>query len=251
MTGVDAEPQNGSSSSMRRNLVGVARCGFILGCLIFYGIQGTAQNYLPEAPQPKKDNPIHVNWFFGSYVPKGATLEPLSSDERLELYVRRTFTARGIYLKTTLFALRDEMEKANPEWGEGSGGFAKRVGTRQAEFILQNSVVSFGDGLLGWEARYDRCRCTGFWPRTRHALVRNFLTYDGSEKKLRPDVLPYLGAFAGNAIATTWEPGKTEWRIKGYQAAITQVPVGMAVNWVGETAPEMARVLRGHKIHER
>jgi hypothetical protein len=205
------------------------------------------QNTLPENPEARKDNQLNVNWFYGSYVPKEVPLESLSAHRRFNLYIRQTYTTWGIYIKTTVFALRDQAHDSYPEWGDGFGGFGKRLGTRQAEFIVQNSVTSLGDGLLGWEPRYDRCRCGGFWPRTRHAIARNFVTYDRTEKSLRPQLLPYLGAFAGSVTATAWEPGNSNWQVQGYQAVVTQVPVGMGINWISEFAPEIDRVLHRHK----
>lgn len=234
---------------MRRDRVGNKQLGFTLGSLILWSTLGFAQGSLPETPRPPSENQINVNWFYGSYVPKDVRLEPLNSEQRLDLYLRRTYTERGINIKTTLFALHDQTQNAYPQWGNGFNGFGKRLATRQAEFIIQNSVVSFGSGMLGWEPRYDRCRCAGFWPRTRHAILRNFLTYDHTEKNLRPQLLPYLGAFAGSSAATTWEPGRSQWQIKGYQAALTQVPTGVAVNWIGEFAPEVGRVLKRQKLH--
>jgi len=234
---------------MRGDIASRMPWGFTVAFLILWGTPGFAQGFLPETPQPQPSSQLNVNWFYGSYVPKDVPLDPLNSDLRLELYLRRTYTAKGIYIKTTLFALHDQMQNAYPEWGSGVNGFAKRLGTRQAEFVIQNSVISLGDGLLGWEPRYDRCRCSGFWPRTRHALLRNFVTYEATEKKLRPQLFSYLGAFAGSATSTTWTPGNSQWQIRGYQAAITQVPIGMGVNWVGEFAPEITRVLKQHKIH--
>ena len=117
-----------------------------------------------------------MNWLHGSYVPKEVPLESLNPDPRFKLYLRQTYTSPGIYVKTTLFTIRDQIHNTCPEWGDGFDAFAKRFGTRQAEFIIQNSVISLGDGLLGWEPRYDRCRCNGFWPRTRHAIARKFVT---------------------------------------------------------------------------
>jgi hypothetical protein len=35
--------------------------------------------------------------------------------------------------------------------------------------------------------------------------------------------------------------------VRGYQAAITQVFVGMGINWLGEFAPEIVRVVRKKK----
>lgn len=205
------------------------------------------QNPLPENPKAQKDNQLNVNWLYGSYIPKEVPLESLSADRRFKLYLQQTYTTWGIYIKTTLFALRDQAHNTYPEWGGGFEGFAKRFGSRQAAFIVQNSVTSLGDGLLGWEPRYDRCRCGGFWPRTRHAIVRNFVTYDRTEKSLRPQLLPYLGAFTGSVLATTWQPGNPNWQVKGYQAVITQVPVGMGINWIGEFAPEITRKIHRHK----
>ena len=109
---------------------------------------------------------------------------------------------------------------------------------------MQNSVISLGDGLLGWEPRYDRCRCQGFWPRTRHAIIRNFVTYDRTEKSLRPQLFPYLGAFVGNVTPTAWEPGNSEWQPKGVQGVITQVPIGNGINFIGEFAPEITRAIK-------
>jgi len=93
----------------------------------------------------------------------------LSAEEHLELYLRRTFTAKGIYLKSALFALRDQSRDATPAWGGGFAGFSKRFGTRQAEFVIQNSVIAAGDGTLAWEPRDDRCHCGGDQSRAQAA----------------------------------------------------------------------------------
>lgn len=196
---------------------------------------------------PSSDKQLNVNWLYGSYVPRTVELRPLSPDERFKLYIRQTYTTPGIYIKTTLFALHDQITDSNPGWGDGLEGFAKRLGDRQIQFVIQNSVTSAGNFALGWEPRYDRCRCDRFWPRTRHAMLRHFVTYDRTEKSLRPQLMPYLGAFAGAAIATTWQPGNPTWQVRGYQAAITQVFVGVGINWLGEFAPEIVRVVRRKK----
>ena len=57
--------------------------------------------------------------------------------------------------------------------------------------------------------------------------------------------MPYLGAFTGSVTATAW--GHPEWQVKGYQSVITQIPVGMGINWIGEFAPEIARVVHKDK----
>ena len=208
-----------------------------------------AQSAQPDhqATSPKSQAQINVNWFYGSYVPKDVALQSLSTRMRWKLYLRQTYTTPGIYIKTLLFATHDQVTDSNPEWGDGFEGFAKRLGSRQVQFIIQNSVSSMGNGIVGWEPRYDRCHCDGFWPRTRHAVIRNFVTYDRTEASLRPQLMPYIGAFTASSIASTWEPGHSRWEVKGYQAATTQVFVGMGINWLGEFAPEIGKVFKKNK----
>jgi len=202
-----------------------------------------AQTGASSDPEQAFGKQINVNWFYGSYIPRAVPLVSLNPPQRFQLYIRQTFTTPGIYIKTTLFALHDQITDSEPEWGSGFGGFVKCFGNRQIQFVLQNSVTSLGDGMLGWEPRYDRCRCDGVWPRTRQALVRNFVTYARTDKSLRPQLMPYLGTFSASALATTWEPGNASWQVRGYQAAITQVFIGAGMNWIGEFGPEIGRVL--------
>ncbi|HKD59720.1 MAG TPA: hypothetical protein VKB47_04635 [Terracidiphilus sp.] len=207
----------------------------------------SAQDTGSKTQESTQKSQINVNWLYGSYVPKEVPLTPLNGKMRWKLYLRATYTTPGIYVKTLLFATRDQVHETYPEWGDGFDGYMKRLGSRQAEFIIQNSTIALGDGLLGWEPRYDRCRCTGVWPRSRHAMIRNFVTYNSTEKSLRPQLMPYLGAFVGRITTTTWTPGNNQWQIKGYQAVITQVPVGMGINWLSEFAPELFGWIRKGK----
>ncbi len=237
--------------SRRRGLfVEVLSLGVGLQLLLFV-VSSFAQQQMPDNPSPQTDKQLNVNWLYGSYVPKDVPLQSLNGHQRVKLYVRQTYVTWGIYVKTTFFALHDQVRDTYPQWGDGFEGFAKRLGTREAEFVIQNSVISLGDGVMGWEPRYDRCRCSGFWPRTRHAVVRNFVTYDRTETSLRPQIFTYLGAFTGSVTATTWQPGNPNWQVKGYQAAITQVPVGMGINFIGEFAPEIFGIFRKDKHKDK
>jgi len=108
-------------------------------------------------------------------------------------------------------------------------GYRKRFGWKQAEFIIQNSTIALGDGVSGWEPRYGQCRCSGVWTRSKHVIITNFVTYDRTEKSLRPQLMPYVGASADSVTATAWQPGNPRWQVKGHQAVITKVPVGIGI----------------------
>lgn len=200
-----------------------------------------------QQPQPQ----LNVNWLYGAYVPKDAPLVPLTNRQRLKLFVRQSFTTPGIYIKTLLFSLGDQANRSPPEWGTGFGGYARRVGSRQGQFVIQNSLVALGNGILGYEPRYNRCQCSGFWRRTGHALARNFVTYNRTEQALRPQLAMYVGAFGAGVVAGTWKPSNRDLVAEGYRGAITQVGFGIAANWVGEFAPDINRILRRKKTEDK
>ena len=211
------------------------------------GAQATSP---PSPASPKSGSQLNVNWLYGAYVPKDAPLLPLTKHERVKLYLRQSFTTPGIYVKTTLFSLGDQLNNSPPHWGSGLGGYGRRVGSRQAQFVIQNSFTALGNGLLKYEPRYNRCRCSGFWRRTGHAVARNFVTYNRTENMLRPQLALYAGAFGAGVIEGEWKPSDRDPVAEGYRGALTQMTFGIAANWLGEFAPDIKRILRGSERGE-
>jgi hypothetical protein len=248
----------GRSACALRNL---SRRGFSLTgswirqcCAIGFAVIALVATSFAQEPvhtsnqaEPSINTQLPVNWLYGAYVPKDVPLVALNGQERWKLYVRQSFTTPGIYIKTGFFAVHDQIENSPPEWGDDFSGFAKRVGSNQAINLIQNSFTSLGQGIVGWEPRYDRCRCTGGWPRFRHAFVRNFITYDSSEISKRPNIMPFAAAFGAGAIGATWNPGNPSVTVKGYQSVFTQAWVGVLVNGIGEFAPDVKKKLLKRK----
>jgi hypothetical protein len=205
-----------------------------------------AQQPSPTPAQPSVNTTLPVNWLYGAYIPKEAPRVALNSKQRFKLYIRQTFTTPGIYIKTGFFALHDEVKDTPPSW-DGFSGFVKRVGSNQATNTIQNSFTSLGQGIVGWEPRYDRCKCDGAWPRFRHAFIRNFITYGRDEQSIRPNVMPFAAAFGAGVIGATWNPDNPTFTVKGYQSVITQAWVGVIINSLGEFAPDVKKWLKRHK----
>jgi hypothetical protein len=87
---------------------------------------------------------------------------------------------------------------------------------------------------LGYEPRYDFCRCRGFWPRTRHAISRNFVAYNRTERELRPQIPTYAGAFGAGMLYSSWLPQRHDiWKGGGY-SVLSQLGIGSAYNVVSE-----------------
>jgi hypothetical protein len=212
----------------------------------------------PQAPTPKTqpqaaqssaqtpDKQINVNWLYGAYVPKGVKRASLNGSERVHLWVRENFTTYGTYFKTALFSLADQRRNSPPAWGDGWAGYGKRVASREGQFVIQNSLSSLGDGILGYEPRYDSCTCDGFWARTGHAVARNFVTYDRSGTKHRLQIPLYLSAFGAGVVAGTWTPNHDLLTMGGH-SVLTQVGVGVAANFMGEFWPQIERIWKHKK----
>jgi len=186
---------------------------------------------------------IQVNWLYGAFVPKDVPLTPLTNSQRGKLYLRQTYFGWGPYLKTGFFAVGDQITNSPPEWGGGIDGFGRRAASRYGTFAIQNTFSAAGNLLLRYEPRYDRCHCSGIGGRVRHAVVRNFVTYNRTEVEHRPQIALYAGAMGAGMISSIWQPqSPATWRV-GYQSMITQAAFGSFANLVAEFAPEITRVI--------
>ena len=131
------------------------------------------QSQTPVQPEsPSVNTTLPVNWLYGAYIPKDAPRVALNGKQRFKLYIRQTYTTPGIYIKTGFFTLHDQVKRyAVRHGGMGSLVSSKRVGSNQATNIIQNSFTSLGQGIVGWEPRYDRCKLRrSAGPRFRHAF---------------------------------------------------------------------------------
>jgi len=219
------------------------RITILLALLLSYSIQCAAQPPAPAATGNSPNKPM-VNWLYGAYVPKNVPLLPLNGRERAKLYVVQSFTSPGIYIKTGFFAAWDQATNEPPEWGGGPEGFGKRAASHHAQSIIQYSLSTVGNAALGYEPRYDQCKCDGGWKRVRHAIVRNFVTYNRTEKERRPQLAMYGAAFGSGIISTAWKPEPLHALSNGADGMLNQAIWGTLSNLVGEFAPEIKRILK-------
>jgi len=150
---------------------------------------------------------LPIEWLIGPYIPVKETLHPLTNKQRREIYLRQTFLTMGSYVARAFSSGLDQARGEPHQWGGGLPGYGRRYAARYGQFVVQNSLVAGGNALLGYEPRYDFCRCDGFWPRTLHAVSRNFVAHDQTERELRPQAPTYAGAFAAGMLYNSWLPG--------------------------------------------
>jgi hypothetical protein len=206
----------------------------------------------PETHITSVNTTLPVNWIYGAYIPKEAPIQPLTGEQRFKLYLRQTYTTPGIYVKTVLFSIHDQANETEPDWGDGISGYGKRLGSLHAGNVIQNSLTALGNGAVGFEPRYDRCRCDGTWPRIRHAVVRNFITYGGGDdKRIRPQIMSYAAAFGAGVTVASWEPDNPSVLTRGYQSMATQAWVGIVVDALAEFAPDIKRMFHKNKADDK
>jgi hypothetical protein len=179
-------------------------------------------------------------WIAGVYVGRRRKLVTLTGPQRREIYLQQTLITPEAYMKRMFGAGIDQTRGVPPQWDDGWTGYLERFASREGQFITANTLAYIGNAKLGYEVRYDQCKCKG-WPRLKHAVMRNFLTYDRSEENLRPQWALYGGAFAGGLVATSWKPRSQSALVNGGWALLGQAAYGTLLNVVTEFSREINR----------
>lgn len=199
-----------------------------------------------EAAMVKARN-WEASWVTGVYVEKGHTMLPLTFNERRELYLQQTLATPGAYTKRMFAAAIDQARGSPPQWQGGFGGYGERYASREGQFISANTLAALGNSALKYEPRYDQCQCKGLLARSRHAIMRNFLTYNQSEQDLRPQWALYGGEFGGGLISTAWKPRPRNAFAEGGRAMLGQAAYGTLLNLFIEFAGDINQKIGAHK----
>ncbi len=186
-----------------------------------------------------------IGWLTGPYAGRQRPLVPLTNRQRQRIYLQQTFTTPSAYMKRMIVGGVDQWRESPLQWGDGWGAYGKRFASREGQFITANTLTALGNAALRYEPMYDQCQCSGFWPRARHAILRNFITYNFSEHELRPQWALYGGAFAGGLISSTWRPSTHSLLTNGVFAMVGQAGYGSLLNFFIEFAGDINRRLGG------
>ena len=213
--------------------------------------QGTVRQSQQNTEQ-KDTSELHklevlpAEWLIGPYIPPKGPFRPLTLGERRDAYFRQTYLNAGAYAARLFTAGIDQARGVPSQWGGGAAGYGQRFGSRYGQFVISNTLQAVGNAALGYEPRYDLCSCKGLWPRTKHAIARNFVTYNNTERERRPQFALYAGAMGAGVISSVWLPGhRNPWKEGGY-SVLSQAGYGSAINWASEFALDIL-----HKIDRK
>lgn len=126
------------------------------------------------------------------------------------------------------------------EWGNGAGGYGKRVASSAAISGIRG-VIAFGlDATLHQEPRYFRSEATGFWRRTGHALRGTVLTRTGGGGETL--AAGRVGSAYGAAfLSNQWHPDRLNTVHRGFAGGSIRLGFDFAGNVAAEFWPDIRR----------
>ena len=193
-----------------------------------------------NAPQPEDKR---ILWIFTNH----RTADPSTSDPKLTPRAKFAIgwgdaTDPAIFFQTAFLAGIDQATNANPSFGQGAEGYAKRFGTTYGNFAIENMLTEgVFPVLLRQDPRYF-CRREGTTrSRVGYAVSRLFITRTDSGRN-QFNYSEVLGGATALAISNAYLP---DGRTAGNNLRRYAVQLGFdaASNVLKEFWPDLKRKL--------
>jgi hypothetical protein len=136
--------------------------------------------------------------------------DPLPTDwrGRTELYVKSLLGPQAL-LQVLPVAAWDHARKFPKEWGSRPIGFADRLGSEYAQYILSQTIQLGFSAIHKEDPRYVRVGQGSFFRRTGHAIKGAVIVSDTRSGQTLA-IGEIAGAFGSWAIATQWWEPRSE-----------------------------------------
>lgn len=171
--------------------------------------------------------------------------QPLTAAERWHLYWRETLLTPGLIGAAAVSASYAELYRDPPEWRQGVEGWAKRSLYWAGVTVTQETIRQGADAALGYDPRYRKCDCKGFFRRSGHAVLWTFLTRDGAGNT-RVDVPSLASAYGAGMLSMLWYPRRYSPLKDGVRAGTQEIGLSVGLSAFREFAPELKRVFSPH-----
>lgn len=148
---------------------------------------GTA---IPDPPTPAVTRSTTTNAYPDYRFPDGK--------QQFRNYLYFTFGPPGL-ISTAVGAGLDQSKPAPPEWDSGAQGYGERYGWRFGMNIISKTTEYSLGVAMHEDVAFHRCHCSGFFPRTAHALTSTLTAKTESGRtvfSIPSLVSPYAGSFA-------------------------------------------------------
>jgi hypothetical protein len=158
-------------------------------------------------------------------------------------------------------AMFSQFTERSTDRGKGTTGFSTRFSENFAQSAFKSTGAYLGGMILGEDPRRDPpylVRLTephpkGFWKRTGHALMMNFVSYrcvgscltEGDIKKV-PAISRMIGSFASGFSSELWAPDRLNSPGRALRRSASAYGMTFAGGFFAEFKPELSRA--GNKV---
>jgi len=184
---------------------------------------------------------------FGTAVAQTTPAVPyqaLTGSERWALYRDQTWLSPDFYMGAVVAAGFSQSVPDPPEWGKGVSGYGRRAASWMGVFGIEETVHHGGAALLGYDPRYARCGCKGFFRRSGHAIKWSLVTKDRAGRT-RLDFPALAGAYGGGMLSTYWYPSRFQPLTDGVRTGTQEMGFVIVFHLIDEFTPEMKRLFTG------
>ena len=154
---------------------------------------------IPDPPPPAISRSTTTNAYPEYRFPDGK--------QQFRNYLYFTFGPPGL-ISTAVGAGLDQNKPAPPEWDSGAQGYGERYGWRFGMNIISKTTEYSLGAAMHEDVAFHRCGCSGFFPRTTHALTSTLTAKTESGRtvfSIPALVSPYAGSFAA---VNAWYPSR-------------------------------------------
>lgn len=128
----------------------------------------------------------------------------LTLDERLHIYTH-SLTSLESVLGPAFGAAVNQARNEPPEWGQGTDAYAVRFASGYGRMLIGHTI-RFGVAALDHEdPRFYPSGKTGFWPRTKSAVVHVFIAPTDSGGEI-PAFSRFAAIYGAAFISNAWYP---------------------------------------------
>jgi hypothetical protein len=176
---------------------------------------------------------------------KGAEdLRPFTAQERLRYYLNRSAGA-GSTFSAAAAAGYQQLVGTPKEWNNGADGYRKRFSDAYGAHLVQGAIEYGASALLNEDNRYRPSLETGWWRRSKHAILGALCSTDSAgRRRLSYSRMGTAGATA--FVRRTWQPasrGGAGQAVGGFALTVT---AQMGTNLVREFKSDLqGRFLKG------
>ena len=197
-----------------------------------------AQENTPPGTEDKR-----ILWIFTNHrtTDESAALPQLTARGKLAI-AWGDATDRAIFFQTAVISGLGQATNANPSFGQGMAGYARRFGTTYGDFAVENMMTEgIFPALLHQDPRYFRRREGTARSRLSYAISRLFITRTDSGRN-QFNYSEIVGSATSLAISNAYYPdGRTVGNNMGRYAV--QFGFDAASNVLKEFWPDLKRKL--------